>query len=101
MGTADNGGRFADGTGDVTENVVMRLVFHDCIPYTDGSGNFWNIQKHWKYHKFKTVASQEMKKKKFWCVHIYQNTNENIQGFLLKASKMGRIKKINASYFEL
>ena len=40
MGTADNGGRFADGTGDVTENVVMRLVFHDCIPYTDGSGNF-------------------------------------------------------------
>ena len=65
MGTADNGGRFADGTGDVTENVVMRLVFHDCIPYTDGSGNFWNIQKHWKYHKFKTVASQEIKKGNF------------------------------------
>ena len=38
MGTADNGGRFKDGTGDVTENVIMRLAFHDCIPYTDGSG---------------------------------------------------------------
>ena len=22
----------------ITENVLMRLVFHDCMPYTDGSG---------------------------------------------------------------
>ena len=31
-------GRMNDGTGDVTENVLMRLVFHDCIPNVDGSG---------------------------------------------------------------
>ena len=39
MGTADNaGGRFKDGKGQVTENVIMRLAFHDCIPYMDGTG---------------------------------------------------------------
>ena len=27
-----------DTTGDVTENVLLRLAFHDCIPYEDGSG---------------------------------------------------------------
>ena len=26
--------------GEVTENVLLRLVFHDCIPYTDGTGIF-------------------------------------------------------------
>jgi len=34
----DMGTKFNDDTGHVTENVLMRLAFHDCIPYTDGSG---------------------------------------------------------------
>ena len=29
-----------DTTGDVTENVLLRLAFHDCIPYEDGSGRY-------------------------------------------------------------
>ena len=40
MGVADQKlGRNKDGgPGEVTENVLMRLVFHDCIPYADGTG---------------------------------------------------------------
>ena len=40
MGVADQKlGRNQDGgPGEVTENVLMRLVFHDCIPYADGTG---------------------------------------------------------------
>ena len=26
------------GTRDVTESKLLRLIFHDCIPYADGSG---------------------------------------------------------------
>ena len=40
MGTArdllGNGGKL--GKGGTTENIMLRLAFHDCIPYTDGSG---------------------------------------------------------------
>ena len=29
--------------GEVTENLLLRLPFHDCIPYGDGSGmKVWN-----------------------------------------------------------
>ena len=39
MGTADTKfGKFKSGGGDCTENKIMRLVFHDCIPYVDGTG---------------------------------------------------------------
>merc|ERR1719189_1389693 len=38
MGIADGGGLLQDKTGECTENVLMRLVFHDCIPYMDGTG---------------------------------------------------------------
>ena len=40
IGTADNSlGWNNDGyPGEMTENVLMRLVFHDCIPYLDGTG---------------------------------------------------------------
>jgi len=39
LGTATNKlGKTKDGTGEVTENVILRLVFHDCIPYQDGTG---------------------------------------------------------------
>ena len=31
-------GKGALATGGVTENTLMRLVFHDCIPYLDGTG---------------------------------------------------------------
>ena len=51
IGTADTAfGWFNDGSGDVTENVLLRLAFHDCIPYEDGSGgcdgclNFKNME---------------------------------------------------------
>ena len=26
------------GTREVTESKLLRLIFHDCIPYADGSG---------------------------------------------------------------
>ena len=40
MGTAENNLGTNPNTrkGLVTENVIMRLVFHDCIPYADGTG---------------------------------------------------------------
>ena len=39
IGTAKSSiGRNPNGPGEVTENVVLRLVFHDCMPYTDGTG---------------------------------------------------------------
>jgi len=38
MGLASKLGKFWDGQGEVTENVILRLVFHDCIPYMDGTG---------------------------------------------------------------
>ena len=40
MGIADSklGRNVNSGKGQCTENVIMRLVFHDCIPYTDGTG---------------------------------------------------------------
>lgn len=30
--------------GEVTENLLLRLPFHDCIPYGDGSGKFLCIE---------------------------------------------------------
>merc|ERR1712013_599964 len=40
IGTATSklGKNMDDSPGEVTENVIMRLVFHDCIPYLDGTG---------------------------------------------------------------
>ena len=40
MGTAEThlGRMRNDYPGECTENVLMRLVFHDCIPYIDGTG---------------------------------------------------------------
>jgi len=40
IGTANSklGKNLDDSPGEVTENVIMRLVFHDCIPYLDGTG---------------------------------------------------------------
>ena len=40
IGTATSklGKNTDDSPGEVTENVIMRLVFHDCIPYLDGTG---------------------------------------------------------------
>ena len=40
MGTTESwfGTNHRSGKGLCTENVIMRLVFHDCIPYTDGTG---------------------------------------------------------------
>ena len=39
MGIADQkSGRNKDGPGQCTENVLMRLVAHDCFPHADGTG---------------------------------------------------------------
>jgi len=39
MGLSGSSGRNQDNIpGEVSENVILRLVFHDCIPYTDGTG---------------------------------------------------------------
>ena len=40
MGTADTRlGHFLSGfPGDITESTLLRLAFHDCIPYVDGTG---------------------------------------------------------------
>ena len=45
MGTADIalGKIWSKYNGEVTENVVLRLVFHDCIPYMDGTGKYYDI----------------------------------------------------------
>ena len=37
MGVATRLGKNTKG-GECTENALLRLVFHDCIPYTDGTG---------------------------------------------------------------
>ena len=34
----DKLGHMKNKFGEVTENVLLRLVFHDCIPYMDGTG---------------------------------------------------------------
>ena len=61
MGTADNaGGRFKDGKGQVTENVIMRLAFHDCIPYMDGTGKV----EHFDLHFFRRISRLVSKMKR-------------------------------------
>ena len=38
LGTATTKSGRNEETGQVTENRILRLVFHDCIPYKDGTG---------------------------------------------------------------
>jgi len=39
LGTSTSNSKTNQGAkGQVTENVILRLVFHDCIPYKDGTG---------------------------------------------------------------
>ena len=39
LGLAGAGGRNENNfPGQLSENIILRLVFHDCIPYADGSG---------------------------------------------------------------
>ena len=73
IGTADTAfGWFNDGSGDVTENVLLRLAFHDCIPYEDGSGgcdgclNFKNMgtpspnpNYHDQYYQFEPMNTTD------------------------------------------
>ena len=75
IGTADNNmGKFKDGSGDVTENVLLRLAFHDCIPYEDGTGgcdgclNFKNVgtptpspHNHDDYYQFDPINTTDNK----------------------------------------
>ena len=36
IGTAWNKWGLKDPLGETTENTLLRLAFHDCIPYLDG-----------------------------------------------------------------
>ena len=75
------------GTREVTESKLLRLIFHDCIPYADGSGGcdgcmnwegvgvrFTNPKK-WEYQNVGKTNNNGLE----WTVDVLEHVYTNPQ----------------------
>ena len=87
MGTTESwfGTNHRSGKGLCTENVIMRLVFHDCIPYTDGTGGCDGCMNWHGMDSETPNPNDESHKYKFEPVN---STDNKVLSYLLHASKV-------------
>ena len=65
MGTSDWFYGMNDPGGECTENVLMRLVFHDCIPYVD-SNDGWACDGCFNWKNMGAYTPRDRS-----CIHLY------------------------------
>ena len=65
MGTSDWFYGMSDPGGECTENVLMRLVFHDCIPYVDNNDG-WACDGCFNWKNMGAYTPRDRS-----CIHLY------------------------------